>query len=145
MRAVVISALLVCCGISNCCWALEAPPESIETSKEAFAPTASEDDEYTRALPNFRAMLVKTVLLLGGIVGMLLTGSYVIKKVLGGRVDAASSQGTIRLVGRTYLSPKTCLWLVEVQDQHFAIIDSPHGVALHIVPTQKKEDQGKVE
>lgn len=99
------------------------------------------DEETPRALPNFRAMLLKTVLLLGGIIGMLLAGNWLLKKLVGGRVDIASSQGTIRLVSRTYLSPKTCLWLVEVNSQQFAIIDSPNGVALQPLSALGKEEQ----
>jgi flagellar biogenesis protein FliO len=61
---------------------------------------------------------------------MVVGGGWLMKRFGGGRFDSFSKEGSIQLIERKYLSPKTSVWLVEVKNESFVVIDSLNGVAI---------------
>ncbi len=84
-----------------------------------------------------KALLIKTVLLLAGIVGMLYGSAYLLRKIGGSRFSPAKGEGAIRLVERQFISPKTSVWLIEIKDQPIVVVDGQNGVAVHSLTKEK--------
>mgnify|MGYP006987968536 CR=1 FL=1 len=87
-------------------------------------------------------LLLKTVLLLAGLIGLLYGGAYFIKRMSGRHFSSSTKEGEIQLIERKYLSPKTAIWLLEVQGLPIVVVDSQNGVAVHTLtsqPTDKKQ------
>jgi flagellar biogenesis protein FliO len=83
-------------------------------------------------------LLMKTILVLGGIVGTLYGTAYFIKRMGGGKYSTLSTDGAIRLIEKKHLSPKTAIWLVEVNDQPMVIVDSQNAAAIHPIGKPSK-------
>jgi flagellar biogenesis protein FliO len=88
-----------------------------------------------------KALLIKTALLLAGIVGMLYGAAYFIKRIGGGRYSPSSGEGKIHLVERKYISPKTSVWLLEVENTSVIVVDSQNGVAVQPLSFPRQTDK----
>lgn len=108
-------------------------------TKEEFLreeePTA---EEKTTPLDS-KTLLIRTVLLLAGLVGMLYGGAYLVRR-MGGSRFSTSGEGAIRLVERQFISPKTAVWLLEIQDQTVVVVDGQNGVAIHSLGTHPTKE-----
>jgi flagellar biogenesis protein FliO len=93
--------------------------------------TYLEEETPHQQVIDVRKLFFKTLLLLIGLCGLVIAGGYLLKRVAGGKLNSFNTNGGIQLVERKYLSPKTSLWLVEVKNKPFVVIDSQHGVAIH--------------
>ena len=110
--------------------------EEVTTEKEyTFA-----DEVEEKKAPDFKQLFLKTVVLLVAFTGLVFGGTWLARKISGGRLDSFSSEGNIRLLERKYLSPKSSLWLVEVMGRKLVVIDSQAGVALH--PLKEIPEEG---
>lgn len=120
-----------------------SPLQAVEMSApetEFFQEEASPVQEKQTPLDS-KALLIKTVLLLAGLVGMLYGVAYFIKRISGGRYNASATEGELHLVERKYISPKTAVWLIEVKGFPIVVVDGQNGVAVHSLPAQPAEKQ----
>lgn len=87
-----------------------------------------------------KALLIKTVVLLAGLVGMLYGGAYLVKRMGGGKYAGSGSEGEIQLIERKFLSPKTSVWLISIKKTRIVVIEGQNGVAVHpLEPSSEKE------
>lgn len=98
-----------------------------------------QDQEHK--LLDTKALLIKTLLLLGGLVGTLYGAAYFVKRMGGGRYATMTSEGAIRLIEKKHLSSRTSIWLVEVNNQPMVVIDSQNAVAVHAVNQPEKTEK----
>jgi len=113
---------------------------SLEQKEKEFWPetkpeeTLSQKKEYSP-----RGLLTKTVLLVISLSGAVMAGGWFLKKMTGERFNSFHTEGRMVLVEKKHLSPKTSLWLTEIDSQRVVIVESVHGVALH--PLQELSPQ----
>lgn len=93
----------------------------------------NEESPPMHQVSDVRSLFFKTFSLLAGLCGLIIVGGYVLKRVGGPKMGSFGTNGAITLIERKYISPKTAVWLVEVNDQPIVIVDSQNGVAIHAV------------
>ena len=86
-----------------------------------------------------RKLFFKTLFLLVGLCALVIAGGYFLKRITGGKLSSFNTNGSIQLVERKYLSPKSSVWLIEVNDQPLVVIDSQYGVAIHCLKEKAQE------
>lgn len=122
-----------------CASPLQAAP--INTPETEFLQEEETPPQEKRTPLDSKALLIKTVLLLAGLVGMLYGASYFIKRLGGGRYTSSATEGELHLIERKYISPKTAVWLVEVRGFPLIVVDGQNGVAVHSLHAQPTEKQ----
>jgi flagellar biogenesis protein FliO len=133
LKAKLFVLLFVCCmqGIPA---AAEQDP-SLE--ERIFEERVNDEDPALHQVSDVRALFFKTFGLLAGLCGLVIVGGYALKRIGGPRGSALGAGGAITLIERKYISPKTVVWLVNVNDQPLVVVDSQNGVAIHTLnPTQ---------
>ena len=127
-----LSFFLLCYGFSGIVSYATEPEQLFVLEENEEEPSQAKD-------LNFSLLFFKTILLLGALITLLLSGSWFLKRMLGGRFAPEQNQQSVRLIERSYLSPKTSLWLVEIKDHPFVVVDSQHGVTIHPIAKERKE------
>lgn len=113
--------------------------KEIDAQKEEFLREESTSSEKQTPLES-KAILIKTALLLSGLVGMLYGGAYFIKKIGGNRFSPTGADNGIKLIERQFISPKTAVWLLEVKGQSVIVVDAQNGVAIHTLTTPSTKE-----
>ena len=98
-----------------------------------------------RQIIDVRKLFFKTLFMLIGLCVLVIAGGYFLKRIAGGKLSSFSSNGSIQLIERKYLSPKTSIWLVEVKNQPLVMIDSQYGVAIHSLKAENIEEKSDEE
>ena len=98
----------------------DQPPFPFEIEKPAVGP--SEDHFYY----NLMQMLTS----LGLLIALVLFVSYFLKKMLNTRVQQMNEHSVIKILERRALSPKTTIYLLDIQDKGIIIAESLNGVTL---------------
>jgi flagellar biogenesis protein FliO len=107
---------------------------SLDAHEKYWEEQESKEDSLSKKSPDIRSLFLKTVLLLVSVVGILLGASYFVKKMTGAKLTGMSSDGTIKLIERKYLSPKCSLWIVEVEGKKMIVVEGQNGVAVQALP-----------
>jgi len=91
-----------------------------------------EDEPKEQREPvDVQKLFFKTVVLVVFLSGAVLAGGWLLKRATGNKFNSFNTEGAIQLLERKYLSPKTSVWLIEVNEKPVVIIESVHGVAVH--------------
>lgn len=85
-------------------------------------PTASDSD-------TFQSKFMNMLFLLGLLIGFMLLASWMLKKMSKTRVTQLNQASAIKVVETRYLSPRSTLYLLDVQGQSLLIAESPMGVS----------------
>lgn len=101
-----------------------SPHEQYWTEQESI------EDGALKKAPDVKSLFFKTVVLLVGITGTLVGATWLLKRTQGAKFSSLSSEGAIQLIERKYLSPKTSLWLVEVNKKPIIVVESQFGVSI---------------
>ncbi len=102
---------------------LKAEPENPYLSEIVL----DEDGQETKVY-SYKREFIKMILCLGAVVGLVIVSAYWLKKLNRGRHALFNQSASIRIIERRALSPKTALFLVEVEEKRFLVGDSPQGV-----------------
>ena len=81
---------------------------------------------------------LRMFLTLGIILGSVLIGAYLLKKVLNKKVLTANESYEIKIIERRALSQKANLYLIQVKDKEILISDSASGIQF-LVDCKKEE------
>jgi len=84
-------------------------------------------------------LFFKTVALVVFLSGAVLAGGWFLKRVTGNKFNSFNTEGAIQLLERKYLSPKTSVWLLEINEKSVVVIESVHGVAIHPISQDSSE------
>lgn len=102
-------------------------------------------DEATKARPaqavDIKGSFTKMAVLLVGICAVTFAAALLFKKITNGRFDSFSSSGSIRLLERKYLSPRTSVWLLEVLGQPMLVVENQNSIAAHPLDAKKGPTQ----
>jgi flagellar protein FliO/FliZ len=144
IRAIIIGCMLLSCPCSS--FLVPVYADEIELEQQNFPqdenPLALPEEEETpphRQVIDVRKLFFKTLMMLIGLCALVVAGGYFLKRIAGGKLRAFTTDGSIQLIERKYLSPKTSLWLVEVKGQPIIVVDSQYGVAIHSLNEKETE------
>jgi len=112
------------------------PAEEKSSPETEFFQEESSPAQEKQTPFDSKKLLIKTVLLLAGLVGMLYGTAYFVKRMSGGRFTSSATEGEIRLVERKYISPKTSVWLLDIRGLSIVVVEGQNGVAVHSLTTQ---------
>jgi len=117
----------------------QTEPEQEEIDKSFWL----EEESVERPKPvDVQTLFFKTVVLVVFLSGAVLAGGWLLKKATGSKFNSFNTEGAIQLLERKYLSPKTSVWLLEVNEKPIVVIESVHGVAVHAL---NPDDKGSLE
>jgi flagellar biogenesis protein FliO len=116
------------------------PCSETSPTKEEFLQEEESEAPVKQTPLESKTLLIKTVILLAGLVGMLYGGAYLIRRIGGSRFSPQKGSAEIQLIERQFISPKTSVWLIHVQDQPVIVVDSPNGVAVHSLSNPSTEE-----
>ncbi len=136
MRTILIGLALFCTSLSPVYTPVYAQEEVVV--EENVFPDADGERSSQRQVMNVRALFFRTLFLLIGLCALVIGGGYLLKRITGGRLSSFSTNGSILLIERKYLSPKSSIWLLEVQGQPIVVVDSQSGVAIHALRESPK-------
>lgn len=77
----------------------------------------------------FQSKFMNMLLLLGLLIGFMLLASWMLKRMTKTRVTQLNQASSIKVIETRYLSPRSTLYLLDVQGQSLLIAESPMGVA----------------
>ncbi len=80
--------------------------------------------------PEFHALFIKTMLLVGALLALTFFALWVLKRVGGGRFEASHKDSLISVIERKALTPKVSLWVVEIESEKFLIAESHNGLGI---------------
>lgn len=90
----------------------------------------------------FMAELMNMLFTLGLIILLILGVSWVLKRMLNTRVQQINTTSLIKVLERRVLSPKTSIYVLEIDDVKLVIADSHNGVfRLAELPLEQKESK----
>jgi flagellar biogenesis protein FliO len=147
IRAILIGLILSCSTFSPSISTLFAEEVIVEKenflNEENLPEFSDEESAPHHQVIDVRKLFFKTLIMLGGLCGLVVAGGYFLKRLSGGKQSGFHSNGAIQLVEKKYLSPKTSLWLVEVNHQPVVVIESQYGVAIHSLKEMPQEGDPK--
>jgi len=115
----------------------EVQQEEQEIDKEFWL---SEDDQEERAQPaDVRQLFYKTIVLVVFLSGAVLAGGWLLKRTTGNKFNSFNTEGAIQLIERKYISPKTSVWFVKINEKPIVIVEGVHGVAVHSLSYEDKK------
>lgn len=106
----------------SCCIADELP-------KETYPPSLFDDLKDDAYGPNtFMGEMVQMLIVLGGILGLMLAGSWFIKRTMNSRMQQMNTTSDIKILERRMLSGKTIIYLIDVRGKGVLLGESPTGL-----------------
>ncbi len=112
MRKKIITMFLLCLSHIFLAQAEESPIPPPETALE------------TKPIPSYESTLTKMLLTLGGLLVLVFFTVWILKKIGQGKFGGFGSQKKINIIERKPLSPKTLLYLIEVEGKKILISES---------------------
>ena len=110
-------------GVTETPFPLEEPP-----------PPAPDVTQDSRFLAEFFYML----LMLGLLIGLLFFGTYFLRRLTSTRMEALNTTSTIKILERRTLSQRSILYLVEIEEKQFMVVENPSALAaLEVAPLGK--------
>lgn len=76
----------------------------------------------------FVTELLNMLFVLGAIVGLMLFVTWILKKMMSHRLVQGNVESQIKVLEQRALTPKSILYLIEVDGKKIVIADSPHGI-----------------
>lgn len=98
-------------------------------------------DEATNAPPEFTQLFIKTIFLLIGLLGLVASGMWLLRRFGFAKYDAQGPQSKMNVLERKSLSPKCCVWMVAIDQQTFLVVDGTQGVAVTQIHEYKQHEQ----
>ena len=77
---------------------------------------------------DFRGKFANMLAILGLLIAFMLLASWAIKRMMKNRVTQLNTTGCIKVVETRYLSPKSCIYLLDIMGQGILIAESSAGV-----------------
>jgi len=85
-------------------------------------------DPMEKESDTFQTKFFNMLLILGLLIGFMVLASLALKRLMKAKITHLNTESGIKLLETRSLSPRTTLYLVEVQDQTFLIADSPTSI-----------------
>jgi len=95
------------------------------------------DQVETAQPPEFTALFVKTLLLVGVLLAITFFALWVLKRIAGGRFEVARRESLVNIIERKGLTPKVSLWVVEIEEQKYLIVEAHSGVSCTPIAEKK--------
>lgn len=89
--------------------------------------------------PEFQALFIKTLLLVGVLLALTFIALWVLKRVGGGRFETSRRDSVITVIERKPLTPKVSLWVVEIDSTRYLITESGNGIHTVRLPQMSEE------
>jgi len=89
------------------------------------------------AVPSYEGTFVKMLLTLGGLVVLVFLTMWLVKKATHGRLGGFGSQKKINILEKKPLSPKTLLYLIELEGKKILISESQLEVRALFQPAEE--------
>lgn len=107
---------------------------SSSPSKETtFHPLYSEFEDFS-SLPvetsDFKGKFFNMLFILGLIIGFMILASFMLKKMMHSRVVQINEASLIKVLETRSLSPRTTLYVLEIQGKNLLVAESPTGTSL---------------
>jgi len=135
--------LILFVSLFCCTYALPAysqPPSDQELEKRFWPEDEPETPRKADEKPaNINRLFIKTIILVGFVCAIIIGGGWLFRRLSGGKFNSFSKEGSIVLLERKFLSPKTSVWFLEVKNQPFIVVESVHGVAINKVEKSTHE------
>ncbi len=135
--------LILCFSLSSAIFAEEKVPplqhEELSTPNTFQQWENQEDSEAKPEEAHFQELFLRTILLLGLLVGFLFASSWILRKMQFGKFMQSNKGAEIQLLEKKVLSNKTCVWLIEVRDIQMAVGESQQGLEILHKWQQEKE------
>ena len=85
-------------------------------------------------IPSYEGIFIKMMLSLGAILALVLVTIWLLKKLSHGRIGGFGSQKKILILEKKNLSPKTLLYLIELEGKKILISESQFEVRMLLQP-----------
>lgn len=111
----------------------EATPDTLKKEELPFSPETWEEEAKKEIPPqtNLTEAFVKMILLLGLTLGLLVAVAWGSKRFLRGKLLQTNRSSRIQIIEQRALSPKSFLYVIEIDNQQLIIGESPAG--LHMI------------
>lgn len=100
-------------------------------------------EEPARQNEKFFTEFLNMLATLGFIIALILIIAWFLKRLMNTRLEQMNSTSLIKVVERRTLSPKTSLYLLEVDDKTILIAETNHGVTClseYVTPVEEPEN-----
>jgi len=91
--------------------------------------------------PNFMGDFIRMLTILGGMVALLFGVTWVLRRMTTVRNEQLNETSPIRIVERRSLSPKSAIYLVEIEDKVIVLGETPNGLVRLSDWTQTQEPE----
>lgn len=89
----------------------------------------------------FQAKFLHMLLVLGLLIAFMLLASWALKKMMKSRVTQMNTGSSIKVIETRYLSPRSSVYIIDVNGQNFLLGESPSTVTLlAALPPQSHEE-----
>lgn len=105
-------------------------PSSLPIPSPPPSPFPYEGQQNPQEGDPFFHQLLNMAFSLGTILVVILLVSYVLKRILNTRIQQLNTNSLIKIIERRSLTPKTAIYVLEINDQHIVIAESVNGVTL---------------
>nr|MBS4171517.1 Uncharacterized protein [Neochlamydia sp. AcF95]NGY95035.1 hypothetical protein [Neochlamydia sp. AcF84] len=102
----------------------QAPTHSTHPTSKIEFPPQMDDNEGAR----FFHELVNMLTTLGLIVAVVLIASWIVKKLLRGKIHQLNASSLIKVIDYRSLSPKTAIYLLKIKGKEIILAESVNGV-----------------
>lgn len=136
-RIAILLTLLVPCFLYCADAELPTHPEKNTTSEPVFKkpkegePVFPLDEMISKPLKNndrLFADLVNMMFTLGMIIGLILIVAWFLKRLVTKRIEQGNENSLVNIVERRTLSPRSMLYIIEIDDRRIVLAESPTGV-----------------
>jgi flagellar biogenesis protein FliO len=111
---------------------------ALANADSSSTPDTQTDQPSLHQAPSYEGTLIKMVLTLAGLVTLVFLTIWVLKKVSHGRFGNFGSQKKISIVEKKPLSPKTLLYLIEVDGKKVLLSESQLEVRMHSLSQEQE-------
>jgi flagellar biogenesis protein FliO len=128
---------------------LEAPSLT-GTDREPVFPIEDLIGKPTKETDRFLSEFLNMLATLGLIIALILFIAWFLKRMVNAKIEGANASSSIKIIDRRNLSPKTMIYMIEVNGKGIIVAESQNGVAnLGTYPPDEEEEeeetpQGKI-
>ena len=106
-----------------------------------LAPDTLKAPSATSYAPSMFGLIFKLVLSLGLIIGLIYLSTFLLKKLNMRGTTGEVGGGSIKVIGRTFIGPKQCLYVVKIGEK-FSVLGATEA-NINYITDLKKEDADK--
>lgn len=106
------------------------PSRSIESTYPLIYSDTENPASHLPETDSFQAKFFNMLFVLGLLIGFMILASYMLKRMMHSRVTQINDTSVVKVLETRTLSPRTTLYLLDVQGKKLLIAESPTGASV---------------